>query len=158
MLDFVLVNEACKFSSLLKLTLNSLSDMMEADTSSIKEHKSTVEKTDKDCAGQPDYASVSSYGIEIDREKIKCIPMSEQNEVLKDLGVSAYEQEEFEEGVLQQVDSAIEEREWRIAIKAAEKNVQNVKDEIRYKQCYLLYMENILGTEPIHLKGVCSSC
>ena len=106
--------------------------MMESDTSYIKEHESTAEKTDKDCANQPDSVSFSSYGIEIDREKIKCVPLNEQNEVLKDLGVSAYEQEEFEEGVLQQVDSAIEEREWRIAVKAAQKNVQNVKDEIRY--------------------------
>jgi len=108
--------------------------MMESDTSYIKEHESTAEKTDKDCANQPDSVSFSSYGIEIDREKIKCVPLNEQNEVLKDLGVSAYEQEEFEEGVLQQVDSAIEEREWRIAVKAAQKNVQNVKDEIRTTQ------------------------
>ena len=74
---------------------------------------------------------VRSYGIEIDRQKIKSIPENEQSTALKDLGVSVYEQEEFEESVLQQVDDAIEEQKRRISIKAAEKNLQNIKDDIK---------------------------
>ena len=107
--------------------------LMKMELEIIHERKSdtTEEKTDQECASKPESISISSYGIEIDRKKIKSVPVNEQSEVLQDLGVSAYEQEEFEEGVLQQVDDAIEEREWRVAIKSAEKNVQQIKDEVR---------------------------
>ena len=100
-------------------------DIMESDESNGKQK-------DKDLKRESESLNISSYGIEINREKIKCIPINEQIEAFKDLGVSAYEQEEFEDGVLQQVDDAIEEQERRIAIKAAEKSVQNIRDEIKY--------------------------
>lgn len=100
------------------------------ESGEISQHGSiNVEKKPEDNA--PESMNITSYGIEISRKKIKCVPVADQNEALKDLGVSAYEQEEFEEGVLQQVDDAIEEEEKRIAIKAAEKNVKNIRDEIR---------------------------
>ena len=100
-------------------------DIMESDESNGKQK-------DKDLKRESESLNISSYGIEINREKIKCIPINEQIEAFKDLGVSVYEQEEFEDGVLQQVDDAIEEQERRIAIKAAEKSVQNIRDEIKY--------------------------
>ena len=90
------------------------------------------QESNEDDTRESEPVNITSYGIEISRKKIKSVPINEQNDVLKQLGVSAYEQDEFEEGVLQQVDEAIEEQERRIAIKAAEKNAQNIKDEIRY--------------------------
>lgn len=84
----------------------------------------------EDGTDQP--TNVTSYGIEISRKKIRTVPINEQDQALTELGVSAYAQEEFEEGVLQQVDEAIEEQEKRIALKAADKNIQNIRDEIRY--------------------------
>lgn len=106
---------------------------MESDESSDKQKH-------KDLKRESESLNISSYGIEINREKIKCVPINEQIEAFKDLGVSAYEQEEFEDGVLQQVDDAIEEQERRIAVKAAEKSVQNIRDEIRYMQFNFLYL------------------
>lgn len=76
-------------------------------------------------------SNVRSYGIDISRQKIKSVPLHAQDTALQDLGVSAYEQEEFEEGVLQQVDEAIEEQEKKLAIGYAEKNLRNIQEEIR---------------------------
>ncbi|XP_065065513.1 DNA excision repair protein ERCC-6-like [Rhopilema esculentum] len=88
---------------------------------------------------------VRSYGIEIDRQKIKRIPENEQSTALKDLGVSIYEQEEFEESVLQQVDDAIEEQKRRISIKAAEKNLQNIKDDIKSAEAEIEKVEKAIS-------------
>ena len=76
--------------------------------------------------------SVKSYGIKIDRGQIKSIPVSQQASELKNLGVSVYEQEEFEQGVIEQVDKVLEEQEAEILRKSIIKELDSIRDDLRY--------------------------
>ncbi len=90
-------------------------------------------KVQKDCDNNKERneGNLTSYGIEISRNEIKSISVDEQDIALKDLGVSAYEQEDFEEGVIKQVDKAIEEHKKRIERESLKKDLQNIRDELK---------------------------
>ncbi|XP_049854885.1 DNA excision repair protein ERCC-6-like [Schistocerca gregaria] len=62
---------------------------------------------------------------------IETVPEEQQDSELKDLGLSVYDQETFEKGVLQQVDRAVEDQKRKHAMEKVEKELKNVSDEIQ---------------------------
>ena len=69
----------------------------------------------------------------IDTSRINAVPTSEQASELQELGVSVFDQDEFEQGVLEQVDQAIYKEEAKLARKRDEKELKNVLEDIRYR-------------------------
>ncbi|XP_032221486.2 DNA excision repair protein ERCC-6 [Nematostella vectensis] len=83
---------------------------------------------DKDC--QNTRHSSSTYGIAIDSSRIRSVPLEEQSTVLRDLGIGVFDQEEFEEGILKQVDEAIAVKETEALIQGWVKDLKAVNDDI----------------------------
>ena len=73
-----------------------------------------------------------SYGISIDSGLIPSVPVEEQASVLRNLGVNVFNQDEFEEGVLKQVDEAIAVKETEEIVKGWERNLKAVDEDIRW--------------------------
>ncbi|KGL96282.1 DNA excision repair protein ERCC-6, partial [Charadrius vociferus] len=69
--------------------------------------------------------------LQINRQQIQSISCSAQAAELKGLGVDVYDQDVLEQGVLQQVDNAINEANKATKIADAEKEYQSVLDDIR---------------------------
>ncbi len=74
---------------------------------------------------------VKSYGISIDSSKIHEVSFEEQPESLRALGVNVFDQDVFEEGVLQQVDKAIAEQEESLERERLNKELKWIEDEVR---------------------------
>ena len=72
-----------------------------------------------------------SFGISIDSGLIPSVPVERQVSVLRNLGVNAFNQDEFEEGVLKQVDQAIAVKETEEIVKGWEKNLKAVDEDIK---------------------------
>ena len=72
-----------------------------------------------------------SFGIAIDSSKIRAVPVAEQSAVLRDLKIDVFNQEEFEQGVLDQVDEAIAVKEAEELRKGWEKALAAVNEDIR---------------------------
>ena len=72
-----------------------------------------------------------SYGICIDSCLIPSVPVEEQASVLRNLGVNVFNQDEFEQGVLKQVDEAIAIKETEEIVKGWEKNLKAVDEDIK---------------------------
>ena len=75
--------------------------------------------------------TTKSYGISIDSGLIPSVPVEEQASVLRNLGVNVFNQDEFEEGVLKQVDQAIAVKETEEIVKGWEKNLKAVDEDIK---------------------------
>ncbi|XP_061857318.1 DNA excision repair protein ERCC-6 [Colius striatus] len=69
--------------------------------------------------------------LQINRQQIQSVSYSAQAAELKGLGVDVYDQEVLEQGVLQQVDNAINEANKATKIADAEKEYQSVLDDLR---------------------------
>lgn len=69
--------------------------------------------------------------LQINRQQIQSISCSAQAAELKGLGVDVYDQDVLEQGVLQQVDNAINEANKAAKIADAEKEYQSVVDDLR---------------------------
>ncbi|NXC45979.1 ERCC6 protein, partial [Penelope pileata] len=69
--------------------------------------------------------------LHIDRQQIQSVSYSAQAAELKGLGVDVYDQDVLEQGVLQQVDNAINEASKAAKIADAEKEYQSVLDDLR---------------------------
>ncbi|OXB74192.1 UNVERIFIED_CONTAM: hypothetical protein H355_014575 [Colinus virginianus] len=69
--------------------------------------------------------------LHIDRQQIQTVSYGAQAAELKGLGVDVYDQEVLEQGVLQQVDNAINEANKAAKIADAEKEYQSVLDDLR---------------------------
>ncbi|KAM9324969.1 DNA excision repair protein ERCC-6 [Gastrophryne carolinensis] len=69
--------------------------------------------------------------LQIDRNQIQAVEMSEQHDELQGLGLAVYDQDVLERGVLQQVDNAINEANRVAQIAEAEKEKQDLMDEFR---------------------------
>nr|XP_034993651.1 DNA excision repair protein ERCC-6 isoform X2 [Zootoca vivipara] len=67
----------------------------------------------------------------IDRQQIQSVARGAQADELRDLEVDVYDQEVLEQGVLQQVDNAINEANKAVQIADAEKEYQSVLDDLR---------------------------
>ena len=72
-----------------------------------------------------------SYGISIDSGLIPSVPVEEQAAVLRNLGVNVFNQDEFEEGVLKQVDEAIAVKETEEIVRGWVKNLKAVDEDIK---------------------------
>ena len=72
-----------------------------------------------------------SYGISIDSGLIRSVPVEEQASVLRNLGVNVFNQDEFEEGVLKQVDEAIAVKETEEIVRGWERNLKSVDEDIK---------------------------
>lgn len=72
-----------------------------------------------------------SFGISIDSGLIPSVPVEKQVSVLRNLGVNVFNQDEFEEGVLKQVDQAIAVKETEEIVKGWEKNLKAVDEDIK---------------------------
>lgn len=81
-----------------------------------------------------------SYGISIDSGLIRSVPVEEQASVLRNLGVNVFNQDEFEEGVLKQVDEAIAVKETEEIVRGWERNLKAVDEDIK------LVFDSIDGT------------
>ncbi|XP_071482267.1 DNA excision repair protein ERCC-6-like [Diadema antillarum] len=77
----------------------------------------------------------------VDTSRIHAVPVSEQASELQDLGVSVFNQDEFEQGVLAQVDQAICAEEAQLARRRDEKELQTVQDSIRTCQQELKHLQ-----------------
>ncbi|XP_068760439.1 DNA excision repair protein ERCC-6-like isoform X1 [Montipora capricornis] len=86
-----------------------------------------------------------SYGISIDSGLIPSVPVEKQVSVLRNLGVNVFNQEEFEEGVLKQVDQAIAVKETEEIVKGWEKNLKVVDEDIKTVEIELEEVEKLLG-------------
>lgn len=70
--------------------------------------------------------------LQIDRHRIQAASASSGASELQGLGVAVYDQEVLEQGVLQQVDEAIQEASEAAAKAEAEKEYHSVLDDVRY--------------------------
>lgn len=68
--------------------------------------------------------------LQIDRHQIQAVEMAQQALELQGLGLAVYDQETLERGVLQQVDHAINEASRAARVAEAEKEQQELKDEL----------------------------
>ncbi|KAM4591881.1 DNA excision repair protein ERCC-6 [Odontesthes bonariensis] len=69
--------------------------------------------------------------LQIDRHRIQAVSASSGAHELEGLGVAVYDQDVLEQGVLQQVDEAIQEASQAAAKVEAEKEYQSVLDDVR---------------------------
>ncbi|XP_073245339.1 DNA excision repair protein ERCC-6-like isoform X3 [Porites lutea] len=99
--------------------------MDESPSQEIKEENAVVDE-DKVSSHK-----TKSYGISIDPGLIPSVPVEEQASVLRNLGVNVFNQDEFEEGVLKQVDEAIAVKETEELVRGWEKNLKAVNEDIR---------------------------
>lgn len=70
--------------------------------------------------------------FEIDSSAIPSVPTNEQAEELQALGLNVYDQTVLEEGILQQVDRAVQQQESRRQQEMTQKSLESVVDDIRY--------------------------
>ncbi|KAM3912905.1 DNA excision repair protein ERCC-6 [Leptodactylus fuscus] len=68
--------------------------------------------------------------LQIDRHQIQAVDTAQQALELQGLGLAVYDQEVLERGVLQQVDNAINEASRAARVAEAEKEQQELKDEL----------------------------
>lgn len=80
-----------------------------------------------------DVAPQKQHGgiVHINRQQIQAVEAADQASELQGLGLAVYDQEVLERGVLQQVDDAINEASRAAQIAEAEKEKENLLDELR---------------------------
>ena len=105
---------------------------MEGPTNDYNEHEADVEIKEEEVEEVKDVKKSSKGSVfHIDTSLIQAVPAKEQASELQDLGISVFDQEEFEQGVLQQVDQAINEEEAKLSRVRDEKELKAVLDDIR---------------------------
>ncbi|KFP07189.1 DNA excision repair protein ERCC-6 [Calypte anna] len=82
--------------------------------------------------------------LQINRQQIQSISYSEQAAELKGLGVDVYDQHVLEQGVLQQVDNAINEANKATKIADAEREYQSLLDDLRSCETSLKQINKII--------------
>uniref|UniRef100_A0A4W4DUE8 DNA excision repair protein ERCC-6 n=1 Tax=Electrophorus electricus TaxID=8005 RepID=A0A4W4DUE8_ELEEL len=86
----------------------------------------------------------SQHLLQINRQEIQAIDQSAQAAELQCLGVAVYDQDVLEQGVLQQVDRAIQEANRAAAKAEAEKEYESVLDDVRSCTIALKHINKIL--------------
>lgn len=91
--------------------------------------------------------------FQVDRTRIESVAIQDQSEELRALGITVYDQSKFEEGILRQVDDALEEQEKR------KKQNAEKKEKIRPKETGLEKMVRLGKMTPFGtvLNGVKSA-
>ncbi|KAI7805909.1 DNA excision repair protein ERCC-6 isoform X1 [Triplophysa rosa] len=82
--------------------------------------------------------------LQINRQEIRSVDQSSQAAELQGLGVDVYDQDVLEQGVLQQVDRAIQEANQAAAKAEAEKEYESVLDDVRSCTSALKHINKIL--------------
>ncbi|XP_022619432.1 DNA excision repair protein ERCC-6 isoform X2 [Seriola dumerili] len=82
--------------------------------------------------------------LQIDRQRIQAASASSGADELQGLGVAVYDQDVLEQGVLQQVDEAIQEANQAAAKAEAEKEYQSVLDDVRSVTTSLKHINKII--------------
>uniref|UniRef100_A0A1A8FRK4 Excision repair cross-complementing rodent repair deficiency, complementation group 6 n=1 Tax=Nothobranchius korthausae TaxID=1143690 RepID=A0A1A8FRK4_9TELE len=82
--------------------------------------------------------------VQIDRQRIQVASASSGADELQGLGVAVYDQDVLEQGVLQQVDEAIQEASQAAAKAEAEKEYQLVLDDVRSVTSSLKHINRII--------------
>ncbi|XP_030603448.1 DNA excision repair protein ERCC-6 [Archocentrus centrarchus] len=82
--------------------------------------------------------------LQIDRQRIQAASASSGADELQGLGVAVYDQDVLEQGVLQQVDEAIQEASLAAAKAEAEKEYQSVLDDVRSVTASLKHINKII--------------
>ncbi|XP_043111820.1 DNA excision repair protein ERCC-6 [Puntigrus tetrazona] len=82
--------------------------------------------------------------LQINRQEIQAVDRSSQAAELQGLGVDVYDQDVLEQGVLQQVDRAIQEANQAAAKAEAEKEYESVLDDVRSCTTALKHINKIL--------------
>ncbi|GBL90945.1 DNA excision repair protein ERCC-6 [Araneus ventricosus] len=124
-----------------------------------EEHSLSCEALSKDlnsgdnCASEPasDNAvpcSSKSDSFRVTKESIPCVPEADQEKELIDLGVSVYDQTQFETEVIAQVDKALKDQEERKRTEVAKKELHIVEEDIRFVKTRLNQIEKALSMAP----------
>lgn len=82
--------------------------------------------------------------LQINRQEIQSVDHSSQAAELQGLGVDVYDQDVLEQGVLQQVDRAIQEANQAAAKAEAEKEYESVLDDVRWIYAFFVDLETTL--------------
>ncbi|GIY56968.1 DNA excision repair protein ERCC-6 [Caerostris darwini] len=82
------------------------------------------------------------------QESMSCILEADQEKELLDLGVSAYDQTEFENEIIAQVDKVLKDQEERKRVADAEREIHSVEDDIRFVKNRLNHIEKALSMAP----------
>ncbi|KAJ8248531.1 hypothetical protein GJAV_G00243010 [Gymnothorax javanicus] len=82
--------------------------------------------------------------LQIDRQQIQAVAQASQAAELRGLGVDVYDQEVLEQGVLEQVDRAINEANQAAAKAEAEKEYESVLDDVRTCTSELKHINKII--------------
>ncbi|GAA6213831.1 DNA excision repair protein ERCC-6 isoform X1 [Lates japonicus] len=82
--------------------------------------------------------------LQIDRQRIQAASASSGADELQGLGVAVYDQDILEQGVLRQVDEAIQEANQAAAKAEAEKEYQSVLDDVRSVTASLKHINKII--------------
>ncbi|XP_066535839.1 DNA excision repair protein ERCC-6 [Hoplias malabaricus] len=82
--------------------------------------------------------------LHINRQEIQAVAQSAQADELQGLGVDVYDQDILEQGVLRQVDRAIQEANQAVAKAEAEKEYESVLDDVRSCTTALKQINKIL--------------
>ena len=101
------------------------------------EKENDKDETENDFSNVQKKREVSSFGISIDTNDIQPVDAAiEDRSELERLGISAYEQDQFEKGVIRQVDSQIVEAELNFRRNSIKKDIEDLESEIRLV-CFL---------------------
>ncbi|XP_039995775.1 DNA excision repair protein ERCC-6 [Xiphias gladius] len=82
--------------------------------------------------------------LQIDRQRIQAASASSGADELQGLGVAVYDQDVLEQGVLRQVDEAIQEATQAVAKADAEKEYESVLDDVRSVTASLKHINKII--------------
>ncbi|XP_063047061.1 DNA excision repair protein ERCC-6 [Engraulis encrasicolus] len=82
--------------------------------------------------------------VKIDRQQIQSVAQGAQGEELAGLGVAVYDQDVLEQGVMQQVDQAIQRANQEAARADAQKEYESVLDDVRSCVTELRHINKIL--------------
>ncbi|KAJ8418177.1 hypothetical protein AAFF_G00138860 [Aldrovandia affinis] len=101
--------------------------------------------TSRDEPAAPAEVSKKSQSlVQIDRQQIQAVAQGSQAAELQGLGVAVYDQDVLEQGVLQQVDRAIQEANQAAAKAEAEKEYESVLDDLRSCTTELKHISKII--------------
>ncbi|XP_041032112.1 DNA excision repair protein ERCC-6 isoform X1 [Carcharodon carcharias] len=95
-------------------------------------------------AFQPADTKSAHKVLQIDRQQIQAVEQSAQALELRGLGVDVYDQDVLEQGVLQQVDRAINEASQAVKRAEAEKEYHSVLDDLRSTTACLKHTNKII--------------
>ncbi|XP_071444534.1 DNA excision repair protein ERCC-6-like [Hetaerina americana] len=121
--------------------------------SNINERKSPefAMTADESTLNQPQNVNTDySETFQIDINCIKSVPKENQAMELQELGVSVYDQETLEKGIIQQFDEAIEKEKLEKLRKMFDLQIKSVQEDIKFVEEEVLKYETSLKNLPIN--------